>query len=491
MQGKGAGPVNRVELESQVLCAALRQTLFAKDRVGAFTSVKELSHLFPDLLPPPERDDEQANSNKSNYYALLNIKPQTAANGVLAAYLRAVRRFLRTRKVADGRAEYSNILNAGFVLRKPRLRLSHDLVVARRWLHDESRRAAAAADITADRIPVAQPQPASAAPPAIAPAPTPAVPQASSPAPSPQMPPPMPQAPPPLPQAPPVPPVSTPTQAAAAAPGHTAMPSDTVPARAAVVGPQAAPSLTSRSEELPTPKPATAPTPFVEPPPLSPLATKLTQAPAPASANPAAGPLARPITTPEAPPPPQPRYEAMPATSVPKPLPQAEPAEEAAEVLPVAMRAQAYQQEPAAPLRQERPPGRISKTAAFVFDESQLRKPMLPDEKPLPMLVVLLEAAQVIGAMEVQALKAQLERAPNVPVERHIINAGYITQSELDSVRLGENLLQRGKISMAQFQVAFYDERYSGLRMAESLQVRGWLSVEVRNAIDEWKQNSG
>ena len=39
---------------------------------------------------------------------------------------------------------------------------------------------------------------------------------------------------------------------------------------------------------------------------------------------------------------------------------------------------------------------------------------------------------------------------------------------------------------MAQFQVAFYDERYSGLRMAESLQVRGWLSVEVRNAIDEW-----
>src|SRR5262249_17905523 len=103
-------------------------------------------------------------------------------------------------------------------------------------------------------------------------------------------------------------------------------------------------------------------------------------------------------------------------------------------------------------------------------------------------VVQMLEAAQIIGPVEVQALRAQIELAPNIPVERHIVNNGYLTPTELASAKLGENLIQNGKITMAQFQVAFYDERMSGLRMGESLQVRGWLSVEVRNAIDEWQK---
>jgi len=102
------------------------------------------------------------------------------------------------------------------------------------------------------------------------------------------------------------------------------------------------------------------------------------------------------------------------------------------------------------------------------------------------MLIQLMEAAQFITAVEVQALMAQMEFAPNVPVEKLILNAGYLTPYEMASVKLGESLLQAGKITIAQFQVAIYDERTSGLRMAESLQVRGWLSTEVRNAIDEF-----
>ena len=66
MQGKGAGPVNRVELESQVLCAALRQSFFGKDKIGSFTSIRELSHLFPDLLPPPEEKDSISETNKAD-----------------------------------------------------------------------------------------------------------------------------------------------------------------------------------------------------------------------------------------------------------------------------------------------------------------------------------------------------------------------------------------------------------------------------------------
>lgn len=133
MQGKGAGAVNRVELECQVLCAALRQSWVKKDKVGAFTSIRELSHLFPDLLPPPEDGD---GSNKANYYELISTRPGAGLNGIVVGYLRTTRKFLRENNPKDHRAHYNSVLNAGFVLRKPRLRLSHDLVVARRWLYE-------------------------------------------------------------------------------------------------------------------------------------------------------------------------------------------------------------------------------------------------------------------------------------------------------------------------------------------------------------------
>jgi hypothetical protein len=155
---------------------------------------------------------------------------------------------------------------------------------------------------------------------------------------------------------------------------------------------------------------------------------------------------------------------------------------------PAAVRAQSAPT-PAPISPSDRPPGRISKEATFVFDESSLHRPQSQAvQKSVPTMIQLMEAAQFINQVEVQAILAQMEFAPNVPVEKLILNAGYVTLTEMASIKLGESLLEKGKITMAQFQVAIYDERTSGLRMAESLQVRGWLNTEVRNAIDEFQR---
>jgi hypothetical protein len=118
----------------------------------------------------------------------------------------------------------------------------------------------------------------------------------------------------------------------------------------------------------------------------------------------------------------------------------------------------------------------------FVFDESQLRKPEAKID--VPPIIRLMEAAHLISQVEVQALKAQIQLAPNIAAEQLVLNAGYATRQEISSLHLAQDLLARGRISMAQFQVAMYDERTSGLRMAESLQVRGWLETEVRNTLE-------
>ncbi|MBK9281374.1 MAG: hypothetical protein IPM93_24710 [Candidatus Obscuribacter sp.] len=54
-----------------------------------------------------------------------------------------------------------------------------------------------------------------------------------------------------------------------------------------------------------------------------------------------------------------------------------------------------------------------------------------------------------------------------------------MTDSEMKSLQLAEYLLSQGKINMGQFCVAMYDERMTGVKMAESLQVRGWLETQV------------
>jgi len=97
----------------------------------------------------------------------------------------------------------------------------------------------------------------------------------------------------------------------------------------------------------------------------------------------------------------------------------------------------------------------------------------------VPRIVALMQESNIIGATEVQAIMAQKKVDPGAPVEQLILNSGYVSIQELNSLKLAEKLLNEKKITMAQFQVAIYDERTAGIRMAESLQVRGWLPVEV------------
>ncbi len=260
---RSGSPKNKVELESQVLCAALRQSWAVRDVNGSVTSARELYQLFPDLLPPPKPAADEASLC---YYDLLGLKQQASANLVMSAFLRVAKRFLRNEKVKDNREAYCLILDAGFVLRKSRLRLSHDLFAVRHWLIQNK---AIPEDGTLDVV-----------------------------------------------------------------------------------------------EDL----------------------------------------------------------------------------------------------------------------SEAVFEQLAKTQPIVSE---LPRLVQLLKESQFIGPAEIQALLAQTALAPEIPLERLVLDSGYVTQQEMNSLKLAEMLLDQGKITMAQFQVAIYDERTSGIRMAESLQVRGWLPVDV------------
>ncbi|MBY0359370.1 MAG: hypothetical protein K2W82_15315 [Candidatus Obscuribacterales bacterium] len=259
MFGGESGSVNRVELECQVLCAALRQSRSRQDKDGTANATRELTHLFPDLMPTRAESREPI-----NYYDTLAVRPQAGNNNISTGYLRRIKQLLKEGNPRDNMAACQTVLDAGLVLRKPRLRLSHDLVNATRWLAEE-------------------------------------------------------------------------------------------------------------------------------------------------------------------------------------------------EILPV-----------------------VAESIA-----PQLAPPVVPKPAELSGVIGLMEVAQLITKVEIQAMSAQIQLAPNIPIEQLILNAGYATNAELASLHLALDLLEKGKISLAQFQVAMYDERISGLRMAESLQVRGWLDVEVRNSVEE------
>ncbi len=237
---------NRIELETEILCATLRQSWANEDWAGAVKCSSQLNHLFPDLVA------EQASGSglSVDYYQILGLKPHATAQNITTSFLASVRSMLKIKKLEISElSTYHRILDAGFILRKPRLRLSHDLVCVRSILQDKA-----------------------------------------------------------------------------------ATPSESAP----------------------------------------------------------------PAATPE----------------------------------------------------------RLPELVAFMHD------------------------AAIIGLPEVQALTAQLSLAPEIPAEQLVVNAGYATLSEMKAICLGQSLVAQGKVTMAQFQVAFYDERNSGVRMAESLQVRGWLTTQ-------------
>lgn len=267
------GGANRIELESQILCAALRQSWADTDVTGMVKACQELYQLFPDLLPPPK--SEQVDM-PHNYYELLQIECDVNPSMVLAAYFKSIKRFLREiPNPKDHKDDYYRLLNAGFILRKPRLRLSHDLIVARGFLVE-------------GRV----------------------------------------------------------------------IPDDG----------------TLEMIEAPVSETTAQPVPAVE-------------------------------------------------------------------------------------------------QKQFVTTQ--------PLQETVPMLIDLLKQAQFIGPAEVQALKNQMGLYPDIPLVDLVLQAGYVTDLEMKSLQLAEYLLTSGKITMGQFAVAMFDERTTGIRMAESLQVRGWLSTET------------
>lgn len=254
----------------------MRQSWAAQDARAAALSLRELSELFPDLLAKSMASGDDA-PVPVNCYQALDISAQNAHQAVIAAYMRKVRKFLQKLRLSGEsltkcQEEYWRILNAGFILRKPRLRVSHDLMAARRWLLDVNA-------ITAD--------------------------------------------------------------------------------------------------------------------------------------------------------------------------------------------------------------GRIVQTRAEEVEKPTKLEPALAQPEPVILIVEMLKQARFIGEAEEQALKAQMARAPEIPIERLILDSGYVSRQEMNSLKLAETLLLQEKINMAQFQVAMYDERNSGVRFAESLQVRGWLPVEVNKPSDE------
>ncbi len=131
--------------------------------------------------------------------------------------------------------------------------------------------------------------------------------------------------------------------------------------------------------------------------------------------------------------------------------------------------------------------GRIVQTRAEEAEKPTKPEPVAPQPEPVILIVEMLKQARFIGEAEEQALKAQMARAPEIPVERLILDSGYVSRQEMNSLKLAEMLLGQDKINMAQFQVAMYDERNSGIRFAESLQVRGWLPVDVNASAEEKK----
>jgi hypothetical protein len=97
-----------------------------------------------------------------------------------------------------------------------------------------------------------------------------------------------------------------------------------------------------------------------------------------------------------------------------------------------------------------------------------------------PVMLRLLEQAGMASPDEISALYAQMKRAPDVDLEVLITKAGYLSSAEMASLKLAELLLRNKQVALPQILVALYDERNSGVRMAESLQSRGWLAVQVK-----------
>lgn len=122
----------RLEMECQILTMALRQSWSSRDPVGAVNAAGILNEIFPDLV-----SEYTSNPTPSDLYNFLELNPDAGPLVIRKAYHYAIRRFLRENKgsaLRRKRTDFFRVLDAGIIMRKSRLRLSHDLAVLRSQL---------------------------------------------------------------------------------------------------------------------------------------------------------------------------------------------------------------------------------------------------------------------------------------------------------------------------------------------------------------------
>lgn len=118
---------SRLELETRILSSSLRTSLDSHDLAGIETTYQELSKLYPELLT-----DSQPDKAETNFYALLEVEFDSTKDLISAKYHKELKKNLER----DEKGAQNNLLllNAGTTLRNDRLRLSHDLCLARSCL---------------------------------------------------------------------------------------------------------------------------------------------------------------------------------------------------------------------------------------------------------------------------------------------------------------------------------------------------------------------
>lgn len=120
-----------MELDTQILSASLRQSWAEGDATGLQNARAELSMMYPDLAAKGDATLEQS------YYELLEISCDANPNMIRSAYYKALKTFLRQNtNTRSAESEFTRILNAGFILTKKRLRLSHDLVATQKAINE-------------------------------------------------------------------------------------------------------------------------------------------------------------------------------------------------------------------------------------------------------------------------------------------------------------------------------------------------------------------
>ncbi len=106
---------NRIELESQILCASLRQSWAQDDVHGVIVVGKQLCELFPDLLSPLSADSRQP----INLYDFFGVRCDASQEVVVSCYFQTINNFLQSQNAYEKADDYRLLLDAGYIYASP------------------------------------------------------------------------------------------------------------------------------------------------------------------------------------------------------------------------------------------------------------------------------------------------------------------------------------------------------------------------------------